>query len=213
LFNQSIYRSSINPDHGQAGYQLNNLSTYMADLKWKTISSEYLFNDLWFRVRKDKCISPSGKIIDPYYVYEFPDWVNAVPVTQEGKIILVKQYRHALGEVCTEIPGGCVDSSDQDFRHAIARELLEETGYSFSDYQYLGKISANPSTNSNLMHMFLATGGVKTGDQQLDANEEIEVGIFSVEEVKKLIRENKIIQAMHVTTLLYAFEKLNELEY
>jgi hypothetical protein len=61
--------------------------------------------------------------------------------------------------------------------------------------------------------MFLATGGVKTGDQQLDANEEIEVGIFSVEEVKKLIRENKIIQAMHVTTLLYAFEKLNELEY
>ncbi len=185
----------------------------MTDLKWKTISSEYLFDDLWFKIRRDKCITPSGKIIDPYYVYEFPDWVNAVPVTKEGKIILVRQYRHALGEICIELPGGCVDTTDTDYQAAVARELLEETGYSFSSYEYLGRISANPSTNSNLMHMFLATGGVLVGAQQLDGNEEIEVEIFSVEEVKKLIRENKILQSMHVTTLMYAFERLNLLEY
>ena len=78
----------------------------MNELKWKTVSSEYLFDDLWFKVRKDKCITPSGKTVDPYYVYEFPEWVSAVPVTEEGKIILVRQYRHALGEVCLETPGG-----------------------------------------------------------------------------------------------------------
>ena len=182
-------------------------------MKWKILSSEYLFNDLWFKVRKDICETPEGKIINPYYVYEFPDWVTAVPVTEEGKIILVHQYRHALGEVCLEIPGGCVDDTDKSFEAAIARELLEETGYSFSFYEHLGKISANPSTNNNLMHMFLAKGGKKVSEQKLDSNEEIEVELFTVDEVKQLLKQNKIVQSMHVTCLMYAFEKMGTLSY
>ena len=182
-------------------------------MNWKILSSENLFSDLWFKVRKDKCVTPQGKIIDPYYVYEFPNWENAVPVTREGKIILIRQYGHALGEVCIELPGGCVDNADNSYQQAVAREMLEETGYTFSAYEYLGKISANPSTNNNLMHMFLATGGEKVADQQLDGNEEIEVELYSVEEVKKLLRENKIMQSMHVATLMYALDKLNELRY
>ena len=182
-------------------------------MKWKTLSSEYLFADLWFKVRKDKCITPGGKIVDPYYVYEFPAWVTAVPVTEDGKIVLVKQYRHALGEVCLEIPGGCVDDTDPTFEAAIARELLEETGYSFSSYEYLGKISANPSTNDNLMHMYLARGGKPVAKQSLDGNEEIEVVLVSIDELKKLLRENRLVQAMHVVCILYALEKLTELKY
>ena len=185
----------------------------MIDLKWKTLSSEYLFNDLWFKVRKDKCLTPGGKIVEPYYVYEFPGWVTALPVTEEGKIVLVKQYRHALGETCLEIPGGCVDDTDKNFEEAIARELREETGYDFSSYEYLGKISANPSTNNNLMQMFLARGGKKVADQKLDGNEEIEVVLLSMEELKQLLKENKIIQAMHVTCIMYALEKLDELNF
>ncbi len=181
-------------------------------MKWKTLSSTYLFDDLWFRVRKDVCETPDGKIIDPYYVYEFPTWVTAVPVTEDGKIIMVRQYRHAIGEVCMEIPGGCVDDTDKTLQDAIARELKEETGYTFSSYEYLGKISSNPSTNNNLMHMFLARGGVKTGRQHLDHNEEIQVELYSIEEVKKMLRENRIVQSMHVTCILYAFEKMGEIK-
>lgn len=177
-------------------------------MKWKILSSEYLFDDLWFKVRKDICETPQGKIVDPYYVYEFPTWVTALPVTEEGKIIMVRQYRHALGEVCIELPGGCVDDTDKTFEDAIARELLEETGYSFTGFDYLGKISANPSTNDNLMHMFLAKGGKKIKEQQLDNNEEIEVDLLTIEEVKQLLKENKILQGMHVSCILYAFEKL-----
>ncbi len=69
---------------------------------------------------------------------------------------------------------------------AIARELLEETGYRFSNYEYLGKTSSNPSTNNNWMHMYLATGGRYEREQELDHNEEIEIYLFSVDEVKKL---------------------------
>ena len=177
-------------------------------MKWKTLSSEYLFNDLWFKVRKDRCETPGGKIVDPYYVYEFPTWVAALPITEDGQVILVKQYRHALGEVCLEIPGGCVDDTDKNFQTAIARELLEETGYTFSSYDYLGRISPNPSTNNNLMHMFLARGGKKVADQQLDSNEEIEVVLVSLDDLKRLIQENRIIQAMHVTCIMYGLVTL-----
>ena len=185
----------------------------MKDMKWKTLSSTYLFNDRWFKVRKDVCETPGGKIVDPYYVYEFPTWVGAVPVTGDGKIVMVRQYRHALGETIIEIPGGCVDDTDKDFQEAIARELLEETGYSFSTFDYLGRISPNPSTNTNLLHMFLARGGKKIAEQALDENEEIEVILLTIDELKQLLRENKIVQSMHVSCIMYALEKLNELSF
>jgi len=182
-------------------------------MKWKILSSEYLFDDLWFKVRKDICESPGGKIINPYYVYEFPEWATAFALTEDNKVIMVRQYRHPVEEVCLELPGGCVDDTDKDFQTAIARELLEETGYTFSSYESLGKISANPSTNTNWMHMFLAKGGRKVSEQKLDYNEEIIVELYSIDEVKKLLRENKIVQAMHVTCILYALEKIGKLTY
>lgn len=182
-------------------------------MKWKTLSSEYLFNDQWFKVRKEICETPEGKIVDPYYIYDFPTWVGALPVTEDGKIVMVRQYRHALGETCIEIPGGCVDDTDKSFEEAVARELMEETGYTFSSYEYLGRISPNPSTNSNLLHMFLAKGGKKVAEQHLDGNEEIEIVLLTIDELKQLVREHKIVQAMHITCILYALEKLGELNY
>jgi len=90
---------------------------------------------------------------------------------------------------------------------------MEETGYTFSSYEYLGKISANPSTNNNLLHMFLAKGGKQVAGQKLDENEEIEIVVVTIDELKQLLRENKIVQAMHVSCILYALEKLGELKY
>ncbi|HEX3165174.1 MAG TPA: NUDIX hydrolase [Chitinophagaceae bacterium] len=182
-------------------------------MKWKILSSEYLFNDLWFKVRKDICETNEGKIINPYYVYEFPEWATAFALTEDNKVIMVRQYRHPVGKVIIELPGGCVDDTDKDLQTAIARELLEETGYSFTSYESLGKISPNPSTNTNWMHMFLAKGGKKVSEQKLDHNEEIIVDLYSLEELKSLVRKNEIVQAMHVTCILYALEKLGELSY
>ena len=182
-------------------------------MKWKTLSSEYLFKDTWFTVRKDVCEKPDGKIVSPYYVYEFPTWVSAVAFTEDKKIVMVRQYRHAIEETIIEIPGGCVDDTDPSLEKAVARELLEETGYEFSQYQYLGQISPNPSTNNNWMHMFLATGGKQITEQQLDHNEEIEVVLVSIDELKELLSEHKIFQAMHVTTIMYALERMGEIRW
>lgn len=181
-------------------------------MHWKTLSSRYLFKDRWLTMRADVYERPDGKIVDPYYVYEFPDWVVAVPITKDGKIVMVKQYRHALGEVCIELPGGCVDASDQNFSDAVARELLEETGYAFDSFTYLCNTSSNPSTNSNRMHIFLATGGMYRQPQQLDHAEDIEVVLYSPHEVKQLLRDSAIVQSMHVTALFYAFQQLGWIE-
>jgi 8-oxo-dGTP pyrophosphatase MutT (NUDIX family) len=126
---------------------------------------------------------------------------------------MVKQYRHALGEECIELPGGCVDAADATLEDGIRRELLEETGYSFETVHYLGRTSPNPSTNNNLMHMFIATGGKKVQEQKLDEHEEIEVLEFTMQELQELIEEKRIIQSMHMTTIFYALRYLDKLAY
>jgi 8-oxo-dGTP pyrophosphatase MutT (NUDIX family) len=126
---------------------MSNISTNDDHLKWKTLSSEYLSHETWFTVRKDTCEKSDGTIVNNYYVFEFPQWATAFALTVEGKILMTKQYRHALGEVGIELPGGCVDKTDASFEEGIKRELLEETGYEFNEIKPLGKISANPSTN------------------------------------------------------------------
>ena len=162
------------------------------DLTWKKLSSKYLIKDTWATIRIDACEKPDGHIVEPYYVYEFPDWVAAIAFTKDGRVILEKQYRHALGQVGYEIPGGCVDKSDTNFEAAIARELLEETGYKFERFEYLGSTSANPSTNTNLMHMFLAFDGELVADQKLDVGEDLEVFFVTLDEFIELFKSGKI---------------------
>lgn len=191
---------------------MNNEQLNDDRLKWKTLSSEYLSHETWFTVRKDTCERSDGTIINNYYVFEFPEWATAFPVTAEGKIVLTKQYRHALNEVGIELPGGVVEKGES-FEDGIKRELLEETGYEFDEIKPLGVISANPSTNTNLMHMFLATGGRKIKEQALDYNEEIEILELSFDELMQLIDENKIMQSMHLSTIYYALKSLGKLSY
>jgi 8-oxo-dGTP pyrophosphatase MutT (NUDIX family) len=180
-------------------------------LRWKTISSEYLFTETWLKARKDTCIKNDGKLIYNYYVLEYPEWVTALALTEQNEVILVKQYRHAAGIISIEIPGGCVDDTDKDYEAAIRRELLEETGFVFSEAIYLGDTSPNPSTNANWMHMFLLKGGKKVQPQHLDGNEEIEVLIVSMQQFIEMLLSNKIVQAMHVTTIFFALYKMGKL--
>jgi 8-oxo-dGTP pyrophosphatase MutT (NUDIX family) len=160
----------------------------------------------------DKCLTPGGKVIPSFYVNEYPDWANAFCLTKEGKVVMVKQYRHGLGEECIELPGGVVEENESG-EEGVKRELLEETGYVFDKIEYLGKISANPSTTNNLMHMYLATGGEKVAEQNLDEEEEVEVVYYTLDEVKQLVREHKIMQSLHVNCIFYALDRLGQLTY
>ncbi|HEV7331137.1 MAG TPA: NUDIX hydrolase [Flavisolibacter sp.] len=181
-------------------------------MKWKVLESTYLFKQPWLTVRKDKCETPGGKIIPSFYVMEYPEWANAFCLTKDGRVVMVKQYRHGLGQESIELPGGVVDEGES-IEEGVKRELLEETGYRFENVEFLGKISANPSTTNNMMHMFLATGGEKVAEQNLDEEEEVEVVHMTIDDVKQLLREKKIVQSLHVNCIFYALEKLGEMRY
>lgn len=183
------------------------------NLKWEILSSKYIYEDNWFTARRDRCRMPSGKIVDPYYVLEYPNWVNAVALTATGNILMIRQYRHALGETIIEIPGGSMDPTDESPEFAMKRELSEETGYEFESIERIGDISPNPSTNSNTTFMFIAKGGKKVTSQHLDPNEEIEVMEMKPNEVVNLLQENKIRQSLHATCLFYAFLKMGWMDY
>ena len=180
-------------------------------MNWKKISSSYLSNHIYFTARRDRCERQDGKIVDPYFVVELPACVCAMALTENNEVILVKQYRHPIEETLLELPGGFIDPGE-DPEKALTRELLEETGYVFSSHTLLAKLTANPGVLNNYTHLFLARGGKKVTSQNLDNNEEIELGLFSQAEVRKMLRQNQIKQALHAACMFYAFEKLDSVK-
>jgi len=199
------YRLSTNPAMNYEPSTMNQ-----KDLTWKTLSSTYIHKGPWATLRSDRCEMPDGRIVEDYYVLEYSNWVNAVAVTDDNKILMVKQYRHAAEIVSTELPGGVIDG-DETPEQALRRELLEETGYQFDDFELLCMTYANPSTANNQTRCYLARGGKKVQDQNLDDQEEIVVEPHTIAEVKELLFKNKIAQALHCTGLFYALVKLGAL--
>ena len=199
------YRLSTNP---AINYEPSTMN--QKDLTWKTLSSTYIHKGPWATLRSDRCEMPDGRIVEDYYVLEYSNWVNAVAVTDDNKILMVKQYRHAAEIVSTELPGGVIDG-DETPEQALRRELLEETGYQFDDFELLCMTYANPSTANNQTRCYLARGGKKVQDQNLDDQEEIVVEPHTIAEVKELLFKNKIAQALHCTGLFYALVKLGAL--
>jgi ADP-ribose pyrophosphatase len=182
----------------------------MENLKWQKLSTKYLVKEKWATLRVDTCKMPGGQLVDDYYVLEYSDWVNAVAITEDNQVILITQYRHGAEEVITEIPGGCIDPGETP-EEAVRRELLEETGYTFASIEPLVSLYANPSTSKNKTFSFLATGGVRTHDQQLDGREEILVNLVSLQKLKELLLTNQIPQALHASALFYALSRMGEL--
>ena len=178
------------------------------DMKWKTLSQKYLIEKPWLTARVDKVQLPTGVIIDEYYVLEYPDWVNTIAITKDGKFVFVRQYRYAIGKTVNELCAGVVEKGE-DPMDAAKRELMEETGFGGGNWQEWMTISANPSTHTNLTHCYLATDVEPLGKQHLDQGEDLELRIFSREEVLDMLQKGEIWQALMVAPLwkYFASEK------
>ncbi|MDO5416779.1 MAG: NUDIX hydrolase [Lachnospiraceae bacterium] len=178
-------------------------------MRWNTLSSRTIIKDRWVNLRADDCQMADGTRIAPFYVNEMPDFVVVAAVTEDGKFLMIYQYRHAVDKVILEIPAGCVEPGEE-MEAAAARELLEETGYEASGIQFLGKMAPNASCMSSYAWCYLAVGARRKGRQELDETEEIAVALMTEEEVRKALRDGQVEQAVHVGALYWALEALDK---
>ena len=170
-------------------------------MKWKTLMSKHLFeNPPWLSIREDKLQSPAGTILDSYYIFEYPDWVHTIAITDRNEFVMIKQYRHAIGRTSYELSAGICEKNESHLQSA-QRELKEETGYTGGNWEHWMTNSANPGTHNNLVHCFLARGVVRTNEQDLDETEEISVHLLSADEVLDLLTKDEILQSLHASAL------------
>lgn len=139
---------------------------------WQVLQSKYAFADPWLRLRSDTVLLANGRILSPCHIFEYPDWVDVIALTAERNVVLIDQYRHAVGQIRTEFPAGAVDEAEEPFE-AIKRELLEETGYGSEEWHLLGSAPVNPALQTNRVHSFLALGARRIAGQDLDEGEVI----------------------------------------
>ena len=174
--------------------------------KWKTTASRYLVVDRWLKLRADTCLTPDGEVLDPWYVLEYPDWVNCVVVDAEDDIVLLQHYRHGIGEFVPEIVAGTVEHGDTP-EAAIRKELREEIGYVPGELYPTGIASPNPSNQSNRLHTFLAVGGTCTDARQKEAGADFRVEKIPCKEFFDSVFDpgsKSCYQSMHLTSVAFA---------
>ena len=190
---------------------VNHNSTEMEDIndrKWEILSTEYLIRRPWLTARRDHVKLPTGAENPEFYVLEYPDWVNVIAITKEGEFVMIRQYRHGLGETRYELCAG-VSEEGEDPMESARRELYEETGYGGGEWQLWMTISANPSTTNNLTYCYLATGVERMSTQHLEETEDITVHLLTEAEVKELLVNDEIRQALMAAPLWKYFSLKN----
>ncbi|WP_391201352.1 NUDIX hydrolase [Psychrobacillus sp. L4] len=166
---------------------------------WKTLNSSYVFKTPFGNLRKDDCELPDGQIIENYYVNEYADWVNAIVLTKQKQIVLVKQYRYAAQDFFLEIPAGKPEGNEA-CEEAILREVREETGFiTEKEPILLGEFYVNPATQTNKVITFLIVDAYKAFEQELDPTEFIDVHLVDLNEMEAMIASGEINQFFTVS--------------
>jgi 8-oxo-dGTP pyrophosphatase MutT (NUDIX family) len=165
---------------------------------WKIKRSETVADCKIFKVRRDFSVRNSDGAEFPFYCLENGDWVNVIPITTAGEVILIEQFRHGIEEITLEIPGGMVDDGE-DARIAAERELVEETGFVPRETILLGKSRPNPAIQNNWVYHYLAIDCEKHHEPEFDATESVVSKLVPFEEVQNLLKDGKITHSLVIT--------------
>jgi 8-oxo-dGTP pyrophosphatase MutT (NUDIX family) len=176
---------------------------------WTVDSTRYVLRDRWLSVRADDCVTRDGVSIAPFYVLEYPDWVQVVAIDTDDQIVLVRQYRHGLGAISLELPAGGMEPTDAGPLEAAARELAEETGCVARSLRLVASLSPNPASHSNRVHVVLAEGVEWAQSPEQDLTERLDILRKPVSEVVRLAVAGEMVQAIHVASLAVALSSID----
>jgi ADP-ribose pyrophosphatase len=181
-----------------------------ANAAWRVTARERLVETRWVSLDREAVLLPNGARLDDFMVVHEPDFAIVVALTEERRVLLVRQYRHGIGRMAIELPAGIIDGAE-DAADAIAREVREETGHAAAAIRRLGVLGCNPVRTPRQGHVFLATGCRRVGAQALEASEQIEVLTVSIPEARAMIRDGTIAMQSTIAALYLALDALGEL--
>jgi ADP-ribose pyrophosphatase len=164
---------------------------------WERIGSAVVGDFEIFRVRRERALSPRTGVAHTFHMLELPRFVQVIPVTAEGDVILVEQFRHAAGTVTLEFPAGRMEPGEAAEAAAL-RELREETGYVAARAVCVAELWSDPALHRNSVAVVVAAGCVAGGDRALDPSEDLAVRTVRRAEVSRLIACGDIRHATSV---------------
>lgn len=170
---------------------------------WNYLYSKTVYRNRLVNVRQDKYHFLPNDIIKDFTVFELGDWVNIIPVTEDGLVVTIHQYRHGVRRDTLEIPGGLISEEDSSPMEAAVREMTEETGYMSTDVVHIGTVEPNPALQTNRCYSYLARNCCLSSDQMLDPTEAIRVELVKKHDIYRLIRDQKITHGLVVAAFAH----------
>lgn len=171
----------------------------------KITASRYLLRRPWMRLREDEVMREDGAT-STWHVVEYPDWACVLPLTPDGRIVLVEQHRFGVARACLELPGGVQDDGEAPL-DAARRELREETGFTAEAWTRLGAAAPDPARFTNHATVFVATGARRTHAPRPDADERLAVHLLAPDALAEAVAAGAMPHAVHLLGLAWARER------
>ena len=167
---------------------------------WREVGSEHLLDCRIIQIYRSTAISPHTGVPHDFVQIHSVDWVQVIPITPAGEVVMVRQYRAGSRNMTLEIPGGLLDAGE-DPAAAAARECLEETGYATRILEPMGAMNPNPALFTNRLHSFYALDVERVASIKNERSEHTEVELVPLGELEGLLRAGSIDHSLVAATL------------
>jgi len=181
---------------------------------WEILSYKQILDTPYLKIRSEQIAIPNGPVVSDYYIIENRGWVGVVPLAEDGRFLINKQYKHGIGREVLEFPAGGIDADESDPEMTAHRELMEETGYSVADGQLepLAHFYANPTGARTEVWWYLARQVRKTSTPKDDPMEVIENLLVTPRELLDMIHSGDFNVLGQMGAAYMALERLGYLK-
>lgn len=175
--------------------------------KWEVLSSEYVVESPWYRLRRDACRLPDGSLVESYYVREHAGFSVTFAITPDRHVVFTRQYKHGIADFVLELPAGMLEPGEEPAACA-RRELEEETGYVAPDFALIATLAMDPTSSNGQLYLYLARDATAEGTASLDSTEDIETVLLPLQTVLAQVRERHVRAQSQVASIYTALDHL-----
>ncbi|GAC1436589.1 MAG: NUDIX hydrolase [Chloroflexota bacterium] len=169
--------------------------------RWTRLASREAYASPWTRLREDTVVFPNGEE-STYSVFELGSCAGVLPLLDDGRVVMVRQYRYIGDHFPWEMPTGAIDHAESP-AEAANRELAEEAGYRAAVLDYLGPVHTSKGHCEEVAHLFIGRELTPVAAAP-EPTEEIEIRPFAFEEVLRMVLDGQIVDSMTVIAVLRA---------